>query len=40
MARKRRGRPVHGWVNLDKPVGIGSTRAVAIVRRAFAAQKA
>ncbi|MXW90450.1 MAG: tRNA pseudouridine(55) synthase TruB [Rhodospirillaceae bacterium] len=40
MARRRRGRPVHGWVNLDKPAGIGSTRAVSIVRRAFDAQKA
>lgn len=40
MARRRRGRPVHGWINLDKPAGIGSTRAVGIVRRAFDAQKA
>ena len=40
MARRPRGRPVHGWVNLDKPVGLGSTRAVGIVRRAFDAQKA
>ncbi|MCY4395406.1 MAG: tRNA pseudouridine(55) synthase TruB [Rhodospirillaceae bacterium] len=40
MARRRRGRPVHGWVNVDKPVGMGSTRAVGIVRRAFDAQKA
>ena len=40
MARRRRGRPVHGWVNLDKPAGIGSTRAVGLVRRAFDAQKA
>lgn len=40
MARRRRGRPVHGWINLDKPVGIGSTRAVGLVRRAFDARKA
>ncbi len=40
MAGRRRGRPVHGWVNIDKPVGIGSTRTVGIVRRAFDAQKA
>ena len=40
MARKRRGRPVHGWINIDKPVGLGSTLAVGIVRRAFDAQKA
>ena len=40
MARSRRGRPVHGWINIDKPVGLGSTRAVGIVRRAFDARKA
>ncbi len=40
MARKRRGRPVHGWLVLDKPVGVSSTRAVAIVRRLFDAEKA
>ena len=37
---KRRGQPVHGWVNLDKPRGISSAKAVAIVRRAFDAAKA
>ena len=37
---KRRGQPVHGWVNLDKPRGISSTKAVAIVRRVFDAAKA
>jgi tRNA pseudouridine55 synthase len=40
MARKRKGRAVSGWVILDKPAGLGSTKAVAIVRRAFEAQKA
>ncbi|HHI81524.1 MAG TPA: tRNA pseudouridine(55) synthase TruB, partial [Rhizobiales bacterium] len=40
MARRRRGRPVHGWLALDKPVGMTSTRAVGIVRRLFDAQKA
>lgn len=40
MARKRRGRPVHGWVNVNKPVGVTSTQVVGIVRRAFDAQKA
>ena len=39
MARKR-GRPIHGWVNLDKPKGISSAKAVAIVRRVFDAAKA
>ena len=38
--KKRKGVPVHGWVNLNKPAGIGSTQALAIVRRALNAQKA
>ena len=37
---KRRGQPVHGWVNLDKPRGISSAKAVAIVRWIFDAAKA
>lgn len=32
MAR-RRGRPIHGWINLDKPVGPTSTQAIGRVRR-------
>jgi tRNA pseudouridine55 synthase len=40
MGIKRRGRPVHGWIVLDKPVGIGSTQALAKVRRAACAEKA
>ncbi|HLI67469.1 MAG TPA: tRNA pseudouridine(55) synthase TruB [Caulobacteraceae bacterium] len=40
MARRRKGRPVSGWVALDKPEGFGSTQAVGRVRRAFDAQKA
>ena len=40
MARKRRGQPVHGWLALDKPVGVSSARAVALVRRLFDAEKA
>ena len=40
MAHKRRGQPVHGWLALDKPVGVSSARAVAIVRRLFDAEKA
>ena len=39
MARKR-GQPIHGWINLDKPIGISSAKAVAIVRRVFDATKA
>jgi len=33
-------RPVHGWIVVDKPVGIGSTQVVAIVRRIMRATKA
>lgn len=40
MARKRRGQPVHGWVAIDKDIGLTSTQAVGRVRRIFDAQKA
>jgi tRNA pseudouridine55 synthase len=40
MARRKTGRPVHGWVILDKPLGMTSTRAVSAVRRIFDARKA
>lgn len=40
MARRKKGQPISGWVNLDKPVGIGSTKALSQVRRFFDAQKA
>lgn len=40
MARRKRGRPVNGWLILDKPIGMTSTQAVGAVRRAFDAQKA
>jgi len=39
MARRARGRPIHGWLNLDKPSGISSAQAVAAVRRATGAAK-
>jgi tRNA pseudouridine55 synthase len=39
MARRRKGRPVSGWVALDKPYDLGSTQAVSRVRRLFEAQK-
>ena len=39
MARKC-GQPIHGWVNIDKPKGISSAKAVAIVMRVFNATKA
>jgi tRNA pseudouridine55 synthase len=38
--RKRRGRPLDGWLIIDKPSGITSTSVVNRVRRAFDAQKA
>ncbi len=40
MARRRKGRPVHGWLVLDKPLGLTSTEAVSRVKRAFDAAKA
>ncbi|NQW11130.1 MAG: tRNA pseudouridine(55) synthase TruB [Alphaproteobacteria bacterium] len=40
MARRVRGKSVHGWVVLDKPSGITSAQAVAKVRRVFDAAKA
>ena len=40
MARKKRGRPVHGWVVVDKPVGVTSTQVVGRIRRLFDAEKA
>ena len=40
MARKRRGRPVHGWLILDKPAGVTSAHAVARAKRTLDAEKA
>src|ERR1044072_2103256 len=40
MVRRKKGNPVHGWVVLDKPVGMTSTQAVGAVRRLVEAQKA
>lgn len=40
MARRKKGNPVHGWVNFDKPTGMTSTQAVGKVRWLFGAQKA
>jgi tRNA pseudouridine55 synthase len=37
--RKPKGRPIDGWLIIDKPTGIGSTDVVAICKRAFQAQK-
>ena len=40
MARRKKGRPVHGWLILDKPQGITSTAAVSRARWLLNAQKA
>jgi tRNA pseudouridine55 synthase len=40
MARQRKGTPVHGWLILDKPQGMNSTKAVARVKRLYDAAKA
>jgi tRNA pseudouridine55 synthase len=40
VSRRRTGRPISGWIALDKPFGMGSTEAVARVRRLFDANKA
>jgi tRNA pseudouridine55 synthase len=40
MGRRRKGRAVSGWVNLDKPYDLTSTHAVSRIRRLFEAQKA
>ena len=40
MGRRKKGDPVSGWIVLDKPLGLGSTPAVAKVRRLYNAQKA
>jgi len=39
MPKKKRGKPVHGWLNLDKPQGLTSTQAIGRVRRILDAQK-
>ena len=40
MAKRKRGRPINGWLVLDKPAGMTSAQAVAAARRAFDAAKA
>jgi tRNA pseudouridine55 synthase len=37
---RRDKRDVHGWVVLDKPVGMTSTHAVSVVKRLFSAKRA
>jgi tRNA pseudouridine55 synthase len=38
--RRKRGQPVHGWVVLDKPLGMSSTQATGKVRWLLDAQRA
>lgn len=38
--RRKKGNPIHGWVVLDKPYGVGSTPMVSKVRWLFGARKA
>jgi tRNA pseudouridine55 synthase len=38
--RKREKRDVHGWIILDKPVGMTSTHAVSVIKRLFQARRA
>jgi len=38
--RRRDKRDVHGWVVLDKPVGMTSTHAVSVIKRLFSAKRA
>lgn len=40
MGRSKKGRPISGWLIVDKPAGVGSTQVVAKVRWALGAQKA
>src|SRR5260370_32805318 len=37
---RRDKRDVHGWIALDKPIGMTSTHAVAVVKRLFQAKRA
>ena len=40
MPRRKKGRPIHGWLILDKPQDMTSTAAVGKIKRLFQAQKA
>jgi tRNA pseudouridine55 synthase len=40
MARRRKGQAVNGWLILDKPQGLTSTRAVGRIKRVYDAAKA
>jgi tRNA pseudouridine55 synthase len=38
--KKRQKRDVHGWIVLDKPIGMTSTHAVTVIRNLFGAKRA
>jgi tRNA pseudouridine55 synthase len=38
--KKTKKRDVHGWLVLDKPIGMTSTHAVAVIKRLFSAKRA
>ena len=38
--KKRQKRDVHGWVVLDKPVGMTSTHAVSVIKHLYSAKRA
>jgi len=38
--QRRDKRDIHGWIVLDKPIGMTSTQAVAVVKRLFQAKRA
>ncbi len=39
MGRRKKGTPIHGWLNIDKPQGLTSNQVIGRVRRALDAQK-
>ncbi|MBT7485072.1 MAG: tRNA pseudouridine(55) synthase TruB, partial [Rhodospirillales bacterium] len=39
MGRKRRGKPIHGWMVIDKPGTMSSNAVVGMVRRLTGAAK-
>src|SRR6201997_2842244 len=40
LQQRRDKRDIHGWIVLDKPIGMTSTQAVAVVKRLFSAKRA
>ncbi|MCK5167279.1 MAG: tRNA pseudouridine(55) synthase TruB, partial [Rhodospirillaceae bacterium] len=39
MTRVKKGRPIHGWLVIDKPLGLTSSKVVGIIKRELGAQK-